>query len=112
MSGNFFKAVVQAVLLFGEEVWVITPRIDRALENFMHRAARRITMKQPRRGGGGQWTYPPLKEAMQEAGFKGIWKAITRSQNMVAKYIATRPILDLCERATQRLGARVSWRWW
>ena len=28
---KFFKAVVQAVLLFGEETWVRTPRIDRAL---------------------------------------------------------------------------------
>ena len=31
---------------------------------------------------------------------------------MVAQYIATRPILDLCERATRRPGARVSPRWW
>ena len=31
---------------------------------------------------------------------------------MVAQYIATRLILDLCERATQRMGARVSRRWW
>ena len=49
---------------------------------------------------------------MQEAGFEGIWKAITRRQNTAAQYIATRPILDLCERATQRMGARVSRRWW
>ena len=31
---------------------------------------------------------------------------------MVAQYIATRPILDLCARATQRLGTRVSRQWW
>ena len=31
---------------------------------------------------------------------------------MVAQYIATRPILDLCERSTRRPGLRVSWRWW
>ena len=31
---------------------------------------------------------------------------------MVAQYIATRPIMDLCERATRRLEARVSRRWW
>ena len=31
---------------------------------------------------------------------------------MVAQYIATRPILDLCERATQGVGERVSRRWW
>ena len=49
---------------------------------------------------------------MREAGFEGIWKAVTRRHNTVAQYIAMRPILDLCERATQRVGARVSWRWW
>ena len=29
--GNFFKAVVQAVLLFGLETWVMTPRMVRSL---------------------------------------------------------------------------------
>ena len=67
--GNFFKAVLQAVLLFGAETWVLTPMIERALESFMHGAARRITENQPRKGGDGKWTHPPLKEAMREAGF-------------------------------------------
>ena len=35
-----------------------------------------------------------------------------RRQNTVAQYIATQPILYLCERSTQMPGARVSWRWW
>ena len=30
VSGNFFKAVVQSVLLFGAETWLLTPRIERA----------------------------------------------------------------------------------
>ena len=64
VSGKYFKAVVQAVILFGAETLVLAPRIERALESFMHRAARRITGKQPQRGGYGQWTYPTLKEAM------------------------------------------------
>ena len=49
---------------------------------------------------------------MREAGFEGIIKSVTRRQNTVAQYIATRPILDLCERSTWQLGARVSLRWW
>ena len=49
---------------------------------------------------------------MKEAGFTEIKKSITNRQNMVAQYIATRPLLDLCERATHRSGARVSRRWW
>ena len=42
----------------------------------------------------------------------GIQTSIIRRQNMVAQYIATRPILYLCERATWRPGARISRRWW
>ena len=45
-------------------------------------------------------------------GFKEIRKSITNRQNTVAQYIATRPLLDLCEGAKQRGGARVSRRWW
>ena len=31
---------------------------------------------------------------------------------MVAKYIAIRQVLDLCERSNQQPGLRVSWWWW
>ena len=112
MSGNFFKAVVQAVLLFGAETWVLTPRMEGALDIFQYKATCRITGRQPRRRGDRRWVYPSLKEAMREAGLEGIRKSTTRRQNTVAQYIATRPILDLCEQATQRLGERVSRRWW
>ena len=49
---------------------------------------------------------------MGGAGFEGIKNSNKRRQNTVAQYIATQPILDLCERSTQRLGARVSLQWW
>ena len=50
--------------------------------------------------------------ALKETGFEGIRKSVTMTPNTVAQYIATRPIMDLCERATRRPGARVSRRWW
>ena len=74
VSGTFFKAVVQQVLLFGAETCVLTPRIERELESFMHGAARRITGRQPRRGWDGKWYYPSLAGAMTEAGFTEIRK--------------------------------------
>ena len=36
---------------------------------------------------------------------------IRRSQNNVAQYIATRPILDLCKAAERKWGVRVGMRW-
>ena len=112
ISGTFFKAVVQQVLLFGAETWVLTPQIERALDSFIHGDARRITGRQPQIGWDGKWYYPSLVGAMKEAGFTEIMKSITNRQNTVAQYIVTRPLLDLCEQTTQSGGGRVSRRWW
>ena len=104
----FYKAVAQAVLLFGAETWVLTPRMERDLDSFQHRFSWRINGKQPWRQGDGSWDYPHMAEAMGEAGLEGIIKSATRRKNTVTQYIVTRPILYLCERATWRLGAGVS----
>ena len=37
---------------------------------------------------------------------------VTRRQNTFAQYLATQPIMDLCEQSVWRKGAWVSWRWW
>ena len=108
----FYTAVAQAVLLFGAETWVLTPRMEKALDSFHSRVARRITGRQPRQRKDGSWVYPPMVRARKESVMMGIRTSIKRRQNTVAEYIATRPILDLCEQATWQPGARVSWRWW
>ena len=59
MSGMFFKSVVQAVLIFGSETWVLTPRMERALGHFQQRVAQRITGRHTRRRGGrAESTHP------------------------------------------------------
>ena len=64
------------------------------------------------RRGEGRWEYPPLVADMDEAGLEEIGVYVTRTQNMVAQYIATRPILYLCERSVWRSGSWVYQRWW
>ena len=39
---------------------------------------------------------------MKEAGLTEVGKSISNRQNTVAQYIATRPLLDLCEGASAR----------
>ena len=86
--------------------------MERSLSAFLHGAARRLAGRQPRRGRDGEWHYPSLEGAMEEAGLTDIRTSIHRRQNTVAQYIATRPLLDLCEGARPREGARVTLRWW
>ena len=112
ISGNFFKAVVQQVLLFGAETWVVTPNMERALSGVLHGAARRLTGRQAWREKDRDWHYPSLEGAMKEAGLTDIRTSILKRQNTVAQYIATRPLLDLREGARAREGAKVPLRWW
>ena len=49
---------------------------------------------------------------MKEAGIVRIRTSILWRQNTVAQFIAMRPIMDLCEGAVRRPGARVPRRWW
>ena len=69
-------------------------------------------MRSPRERAGPVGEYPPLAGVLREAGMVGIRTSITWRQNKVAQYIATRPILDLCEQATRRPGTRVFLWWW
>ena len=112
VSGNFFKAVVQAVSLFGAETLVLSPRMDWALSSFQNRVARRLTGRKTGRQRDGSRDYPLLAVAMAEVSFEEIVTYVTRRHNTVAQYILTRPILYLYERYSRRPGVWVSWWWW
>ena len=86
--------------------------MERALSSFINGYAIRITGRQPQRGWDGKWFYPSLEGAMKEAGLRDIRTSIHARQNMVAQYIATQPLMDLCKGTKQIGGARVAMRWW
>ena len=82
-SGQIYLALVQLVLLYGSETWVMTPRIGRVLSRFHHRVDRRLTGRQPRRGRDGVWVYPTLEDAMLGAGLQEVETYACRRQNVV-----------------------------
>ena len=111
VSRSFHTDVTQQVLLFGTETWVLTRNMESALDAFQGRVARPVTGRQPCRGRYGQWFYPSLAGAMKETGVVQIWTLILWRQNTVAQFIATRPILGLCEVAERRPGTWVRKKW-
>ena len=100
VSGIFFKVVVQAVLLFVSETWMMTPCMVQDLGGFQNRLQ------------NGSWEYPPLEEVIWEEGLEEVEAYVLRRQNTVLRYILTLPIMDLCSEVLRRPGTQVSKRWW
>ena len=112
VSRSVYTAVTQQVLLFGAESWVLTKRVESALDAFQVRVERWFTGRLPRRGRDGKWVYPSLTGALKEAGVVRARTSVLRRQNTVAQFIATRPILGICEVAERRRGTHVPQQWW
>ena len=85
--------------------------MESTLDAFQVRVARRLTGRLTRRGRDGKWVYPSLAGALKEAGDVRSRTSVLWRQNTVAQFIATRPILGLCEVADRRRGTRVPQRW-
>ena len=83
----------------------------KVLEGFHHRIARRIAGKVAFRQGD-EWVWPPLQEALDEAGLWPMREYIRRRQATVEQYIATRPIYELCTTAVPQRGSSRLLRWW
>ena len=105
-------AVVKAVILFGSEMWVVTPQLEKALAGFHHWEVWRMTGIGPKRQLDGTGVYPPIGSEMETVGLDEIGVYISRRQNTVSQYIVTRPIMESCLAAERRTGKRISRRWW
>jgi hypothetical protein len=114
VSGKFYKAIVQAVLLYGAESWVLTDSMYRALEGFHNRVARRISRQMPRYlPDEDRWVYPPIAEALEKSGLHPLSVYITRRRITVGTFAHTRPIYDLCERQERMPGTPSTLKcWW
>ena len=103
--------MVQAVMLFGSETWVVTPCMRKALGWFQTQVERQMTRRLMRRKPDGKWSYTSVEMAREEAGLLKMEDYIRRRQNTVSHYIATQSLLDLCEGLEVVQGARVGMRW-
>ena len=61
----------------------VGPPIRRFLGGFHHKVARRLTGRQHRLGRDGLWIYPPLEDAIAEAGLQEVETYVSRRKNTV-----------------------------
>ena len=71
ICGMFYRATVQAILLYGNETWNLTPALSGLLEGFYVCAARRMTGPISHKVSGN-WECPESGEVMAAAGLHTI----------------------------------------
>ena len=98
VMGHFYKAIVQAVLLYGSESWVLTPRLVTKLRSFHRKAVRFITNRRirPKADESEEWVYPDSASVLEDAGLFEIETSIQRQRDTIFhNYLKIRKVIGL-----------------
>jgi len=67
ISAKFYKAIMQSVIMYGSETWVLSPAAMARLEGFHICASYRMAKEHvSRRGPNLQWVYPSSEAVLEE----------------------------------------------
>ena len=64
--------VVQAVLLFWSDIWVLIPRLEKSFVGFHHWAVRRMASMGPKNQCDETWVYTPIGAELKIIGLEEI----------------------------------------
>ncbi len=68
--GMFYKAIVQAMLLYGSETWSLAPSSVKRLEGFHICAVWQMSGMRPERKVDGSWSYSHSADVLKAAGLQ------------------------------------------
>ena len=83
-QGMLCKTMVQLVLLYGSEIWVVTGAMLKVLEGLHNQAARKIAGMTARRTTSGEWEGPPVADTLETTGIWTIEEYIQYRQATIA----------------------------
>jgi hypothetical protein len=91
-SGNFYKAIIQSVLLYGSKTWHYKQQSINALTGFHQNVARAITNKQPRRVHPSidVWLYSNADDALEEANLLPLESYIIKQKSKLLHWAQNR----------------------
>ena len=108
--GYFYKAIVQTILLYGLETWVLSDFQLKQLRSFHSRVARYLTGRHIRQNEDGTWFHPPTDGVLEEAGLRTIDEYIRRRRDTVRNFVRFRPIYEVCRQSTAISNRAVWWK--
>ena len=110
--GYFYKSIVQSVLLYGSETWVVTEQARKSLNTFHHRCARYISGHHIKKNPDDTWEYPRSEEVLEECGLYSMGEYINRRMDTIKEFAKRRPIFAMCKSSTPAAGNSKQKTWW
>ncbi len=110
--GYFYKAVVQAVLLYASESWVLTERAKLALNSFHHKCARYIAGEHIQQRPNGEWSLPSSSVVLEKCGLFSMEEYIGRRKETIEAFVTHRPIFQACLDSIASAGNVNQKVWW
>jgi hypothetical protein len=108
-SANFYKAVVQAILLYGSETWNITNQSITLLNGFHNNVIRQLNNNPIRRAQPTSdiWLYPNVEHAQQITGIQPITHYIQTRKTTLLHWAQNRPYYQLARHIEQNTNNRI-----
>ncbi len=112
--GYFYKAVVQAVLLLGSELWTFNESLKMQFQSFhCSRVARFLTGKHIRPLEDGSWHCSPSADVLQEAGLETVEEYISRRRRQTFRgFVTHRPMYLHCMLSAAAVVLAHKTVWW
>ena len=109
----FYRAVVQAIILYGLETWVLSAEMERKVEGIHTEFLWQITGKRVRRLRDGEWETPVSEVVREAAVMQSERNYIGRQQANVDQWVAVRPIFGVFAREAGYEGVgSIREAWW
>ena len=90
---KFYVAVVKAVLLFGLDIWVVTPQLEKSFSGFHNQAVQRVVGMGLERQLNIIWVYPPIGATLSRVVLEEIRVNIVNLQKTVTPHIVSCTIM-------------------
>jgi len=106
--GYFYKAIVQAVLLYGSESWTLSKDKLREFSSFHNRVARYLCNDHIRPLEDGTYYVPRTEDVLEKAGLFTIEHYIRLRRATVSNFVKERDIYNECK-AQKSMNNRTVW---
>ena len=109
IMGYFYKAIVQAVLLYGSESWTLSKDKLREFSSFHNRVARYLCDDHIRPLEDGTYYVPRTEDVLEKAGLFTIEHYIRLRRATVSNFVKEREIYNECKQQKSMNNRTVWW---